>query len=136
MTDQWGTVSKSYRDDLKSSSPLAGVLNNFSKPFAFPNGIPIKQRLKRLRDVGGPNHLAAKEKLQQKYFNFEKLDDSIPVLSFVGRVVAQKGVHVILECAEDLINKHDQKICILVGGPANPKDPYAAKCANKMKDLS
>ena len=37
--DQWGTVSASYRKDLMEGSPLAPLLNNHKRPFAFPNGI-------------------------------------------------------------------------------------------------
>jgi starch synthase len=70
-------------------------------PFAFPNGTPIGDRLKKL-DAVAPDHLTAKELLQKKYFNRE-LDDSIPIFAFVGRVTAQKGVHLILDCAEGII---------------------------------
>ena len=59
MSDQWATVSKSYRDDLLSSSPLAPILKMKDKPFAFPNGVPIKERLKKL-DEAAPNHIVAK----------------------------------------------------------------------------
>jgi glycogen synthase len=51
-----------------------------------------------------------------KYFNFGDLDDSIPLLSFVGRITLQKGVHLILDTAEHLINDSQLKINILVGG--------------------
>jgi len=48
--------------------------------------------------------LDAKRKLQQKYFNFGDLDDSIPIFGFVGRVTEQKGVHLICESAEAIIH--------------------------------
>jgi hypothetical protein len=70
---------------LLVSSPLAPILKLKEKPFAFPNGVPIKLRLKKLDDVA-PNHAVAKQKVQQKYFNFNALDDDIPLFSFVGRV--------------------------------------------------
>lgn len=35
-----------------------------------------------------------------KYFNFQDLEDSIPLFAFVGRITTQKGVHLILEVAE------------------------------------
>jgi starch synthase len=63
------------------------------------------------------------------------LDDSIPLFAFVGRVTAQKGVHLILDAAEQLMQKFDYKIQILVGGPANMREPYAAGCAHKMWHL-
>lgn len=102
VSDQWATVSRSYREDLLNSSSLCWLLRQKPEPFAFPNGIPIAERLKRL-DAAAPDHLSAKRKLQQKYFNYQDLDDSIPMFSFVGRVTAQKGVHLILDIAEHII---------------------------------
>lgn len=57
------------------------------------------------------------------------------MLSFVGRVTEQKGVHFIVETAEQLIIEYGQKINILVGGMANPKEPYGAKCIQYMNYL-
>jgi len=70
--------------------------------------------------------------LQQKYFQFVDLDDSVPMFSFVGRVTAQKGVHLILDIAEHIIHKFEYKVQFLVGGPANMREPYSAGCAHKM----
>jgi len=61
-------------------------------------------------DAAAPDHLSAKRKLQMKYFNFGDLDDSIPVFSFVGRVTSQKGVHLICDCAENIIQKYNYKV--------------------------
>lgn len=69
MSDQWSTVSKSYREDLLSSSSLAPLLAQKPQPFAFPNGIPIEARIKKL-NAASPDHMTAKKMLQQKYFNF------------------------------------------------------------------
>jgi len=135
-SDQWATVSKSYRNDLLNSSPLAPILRNHPRPFAFPNGIPIEVRTKRLREQAGPDHETAKRKLQQKYFHYQDLDPTVPVFSFVGRIVAQKGVHLICEAAEHLINKYNGKINLLVGGPASRKDSYAGPCAARMEYLA
>ena len=41
----------------------------------------------------------------------------------------------ILDAAEHVIKSNGGKLQILVGGPANPRDPYAAGCAHKMWDL-
>lgn len=41
LSDQWATVSKSYREDLLNSSSLCQLLRQKPNPFAFPNGIPI-----------------------------------------------------------------------------------------------
>jgi glycogen synthase len=84
-------------------------------PFAFSNGIPLEARIKKLNEVA-PDHLAAKKLIQNKYFGFDKLDDSVPLLAFIGRITSQKGVHLILEAAENLIEKNAFKVNILVGG--------------------
>ena len=85
MTDQWATVSKSYRDELLETSSLRNLLLEKTEPFAFPNGIPILERVKRMDQVC-PDHLSAKRKIQMKYFNFQDLEDSIPLFAFVGRI--------------------------------------------------
>jgi glycogen synthase len=91
---------------LLNSSSLCGLLRQKTLPFAFPNGVPIQERLRGL-DKAAPDHITAKRKLQQKYFGFQDLDDSIPLFAFVGRVTAQKGVHLILDAAEQLMQKFD-----------------------------
>ena len=83
--DNWGTVSQSYRQDLLFNSPLSSLLAKFPKSFAFPNGINKQQRLLRLKEVCRSHH-EAKTRLQQKYFSFQDLDDSICLLAFVGRI--------------------------------------------------
>ncbi len=112
-------------------SPLSYLLRQKTQPFAFPNGIPITERVKKL-DAVAPNHEHAKKLLQRKYFNFQDLDDTIPIFSFVGRITTQKGVHLILDVVEPIILKYDGKVQFIVGGPANMRDPYAASCANRM----
>jgi len=62
LSDQWATVSKSYRQDLLNDSALKNILSLAEKPFAHPNGIPIEERLKKL-DAQAPDHLSAKKKL-------------------------------------------------------------------------
>ena len=61
-------------------------------------------------DKVAPDHISAKRMLQKKYFNFGDLDDSIPLFAFVGRVTAQKGVHLILDIAEHIIQKFNYKV--------------------------
>lgn len=87
LSDQWGTVSNSYKEDLLNISPLADLLRQKPQPFGFPNGIPIEARLKKLDEVA-PNHSTAKMLIQKKYFNYSDLDDSVPLLAFVGRITA------------------------------------------------
>jgi glycogen synthase len=45
-----------------------------------------------------------------KYFNYKDLDDSVPLFAFVGRVTSQKGVHLILDTAESVIERCGGKI--------------------------
>ena len=62
ISDQWATVSKSYLQELMKDSPLQDILKMKPQPFAFPNGIPIEARLKKL-DLVAPDHFAAKKLL-------------------------------------------------------------------------
>ena len=39
ISDQWATVSHSYKNDLKNTSPLKNLLNAKWNPFSHPNGI-------------------------------------------------------------------------------------------------
>lgn len=135
MSDQWGTVSKSYRKELQEGSPLNSLLNSHKKPFAYPNGIFRVQRLKALTEKAGTDRLEAKRKVQIKYFGYKDLDNSCPLYSFVGRITQQKGVILILEIAETIINRAGGKINILVGGMGNMKDPYCINCVNKINYL-
>ncbi len=43
-------------------------------------------------DACGGDHLKAKAFLQKKYFKYEKLDDDVAIIAFVGRITQQKGV--------------------------------------------
>lgn len=92
-----------------------------------------RERMLRLK--GAPDHLTAKAMLQKRYFGMDTPDYSIPLFAFVGRVTSQKGVHLILNAVDELIRHTEGRIQILVGGPANYADPYAAGCANHMHDL-
>lgn len=134
LSDQWATVSPSYKEDLLNTSPLGDLLKQKALPFAFPNGIPIEARIKKLNEAA-PDHATAKKLIQKKYFGYSDLDDSVPLLSFVGRITTQKGVHLILDAAETLIVKSGFKVNILVGGAANMKEPYSMQCAHKMWHL-
>eukprot|EP01099_Mayorella_cantabrigiensis_P002095 TRINITY_DN1920_c0_g2_i2.p1 TRINITY_DN1920_c0_g2~~TRINITY_DN1920_c0_g2_i2.p1 ORF type:complete len:779 (-),score=196.83 TRINITY_DN1920_c0_g2_i2:145-2481(-) len=131
-SDTWATVSKSYRDDLLASSSQSPLLRKHSHPFATSNGIRKQMRLQRLSTIA-KDHDEAKERLQAKYFG--RRDVRIPVFSFVGRITSQKGVHLICETAEELIRYHKGQVQIIVGGPADPKDLYAADCASSIRYL-
>lgn len=135
-SDTWGTVSPNYLKELLAGHPLKNLLAMAKSPFAYPNGIRIKEREASLAALNIKTHAQAKEMVQKKYFGFNAADHSIPLFAFVGRVTSQKGVHLILNAVDELIAHTGGKIQILVGGPANEADPYAAACARHMRDLS
>lgn len=76
-----------------------------------------------------------KRYIQQKYFGYKDLDNSVPVFSFVGRITKQKGVKLILDAAEEMINSTNGKINILVGGMGYKNDPYSEDCNNHINYL-
>lgn len=101
--DNWSTVSNSYKIELLQESDLASILWRYPHPFSFPNGIRKDERLSILRTKTPGTHHESKLMLQKKYFNCTEAKD-VPLLSFIGRVTRQKGVHLILESAETLIH--------------------------------
>eukprot|EP00026_Physarum_polycephalum_P000161 Phypoly_transcript_00161.p1 GENE.Phypoly_transcript_00161~~Phypoly_transcript_00161.p1 ORF type:complete len:2059 (-),score=306.68 Phypoly_transcript_00161:106-6282(-) len=131
--NNWGTVSTSYLYDLLRTNPLSPLLYRFPTPFAHSNGIRVAQRKAQLAKIA-PSHEEAKKMLQKKYF--AEVDPTIPVFSFVGRIVLQKGVHLILNAVHELLQTYQGKIQILVGGAANMSDPYGSSCAWSMQNLS
>ena len=70
-SDNWGTVSNSYKHDLLGSSPLAYVLWKHPQPFSFPNGIRKEERVSIIQSKTPGNHPESKTMLQKKYFGFE-----------------------------------------------------------------
>eukprot|EP01029_Cantina_marsupialis_P007838 TRINITY_DN189075_c0_g1_i3.p1 TRINITY_DN189075_c0_g1~~TRINITY_DN189075_c0_g1_i3.p1 ORF type:complete len:1530 (-),score=535.14 TRINITY_DN189075_c0_g1_i3:816-5405(-) len=126
-SDNWSTVSCSYRDELQTTSPLRPLLHRYPQPFAHANGIPVLLRRQKINMT----HEEAKVYLQKTYFNGH-VDDSIPLFAFVGRITAQKGVHLILDAAEELIQKSAGRIQLLIAGPASREEKYAADCADRM----
>ena len=132
-TDQWATVSKRYRDELLESSPYSWLLKRYPHPFAYSNGIRFHERLEALKKLG-MNHDEAKRAVQQKYFGY--VDDSKCLFVFVGRIVEQKGVHLIIDCFEELNRQFNDKFQFIVGGQAAPDDrSYGLPCTQKMWDL-
>eukprot|EP00871_Galdieria_phlegrea_P001995 jgi/Galph1/2797/GphlegSOOS_G1455.1 len=134
-SDSWGTVSNSYLEELVTFHPLKHILRLARCPFGYPNGIRKKEREVLLKTKGGVSHIQSKTIIQQRFFQFESLDPTIPLFCFIGRVTSQKGVHLILQSVEQLIHFTAGKIQFLIGGPANRADPYAASCAVQMEYL-
>lgn len=132
-SDQWATVSKKYRDELLEGSPYNYFLKNFPEPFAYSNGIRVNERRAELEQLH-MNHKQAKEAIQKKYFG--KADDSKCVFVFVGRIVEQKGVYLIVDTFEELNKKFNEKLQFIVGGQAAADDiTYGLPCTQKMLDL-
>jgi len=111
---------------------MGGLLRSFKQPFAHLNGVRLHERLAILAKVAS-SHEDAKMKLQKKYF--DNVDPAIPIFCFVGRIVLQKGVHIILNAVHELISATKGNIQIIIGGMASMKDPYAAQCAWSMQGL-
>ena len=132
-TDNWGTVSNVYQDDILHSSALSPLLRRFSQPFSSPNGVFVFEKTIRYATLTTHTHNTAKLFVQRKYFGVENLN--IPLLVFVGRITEQKGVHLICEVAEELIVSRNRNIQIILGGIANESDPYGRYCINKIKHL-
>ena len=132
MSDQWATVSNSYKEDLKNSSPLNYFLNQKPHPFSYPNGIFKEKRLKKLNEECKLSRPECKKYIQQKYFGYGDADYSVPIFSFVGRITQQKGVLLILDVVEEMIRITGGKINILVGGMGDRRDPYVGACFNKI----
>lgn len=134
-SDSWATVSRSYRGELLSGSPLRPLLRLAPHPFAHPNGIPVKARQGRLNSLPTKTHEEAKAVLQRKYFNMTHPDLSVPLFAFVGRITLQKGVHLILESIDALLTASAGRAQFLVGGMASESDSYGRHCAGMMADL-
>lgn len=128
-SDTWATVSWSYRADLLASSTLADLLSAAPQPFAHPNGIRLIARKAKLPHV---THEQAKAQLQHTYFGPTGVDPNTCLLGFVGRITSQKGVHLILDTVERLIDSTHGQVQFIIGGMASTTDPYGAWCANKM----
>jgi starch synthase len=128
--DQWSSVSKSYRDQIKHGSPLAPLLNKFNHPFACSNGVDVKERTKVLgaelgkRGLKHMDHLDAKRFLMEKYLNSTEVDPDLCIFSFVGRITEQKGVDVICSVVEEFVTSTNYKTAFIVGGPATKGDPH------------
>ena len=137
-SDTWATVSRSYRLDLVRDSPLNHILLAAPHPFAHPNGIDIGHRTRLLADLAPKHaiasHADAKAYLQRKFFGAEP-DPSRPLFGFVGRVTAQKGVHLILAAVEPILAHTGGRAQFIVGGMASLGDPYGGGCAAEMRRL-
>ena len=140
--DQWGTISKSYLKDLLEKSALNSLLKQFNRPFGFSNGIFVKNKIKKIKDLIKSNLIIeeeipqdendknkgniditseefkkkAKEKIQEKYFG-QKLNEGILLLSYSNEISIEAGINTLLENAENLIQNYGLQI--LISGKIN-----------------
>jgi len=135
-SDQWATVSKSYRKEIKQGCSLSPILNNFKEPFAFPNGVRVQDIKARLDKLG--EYKDEKIRLLKKYFDVSHEDtkkyDELVLFGFVGRICEQKGVHLILESVEHILKVTNNNAYFVLGGMVDGSE-YSAYCATLMKDL-
>ena len=137
-SDQWGTLSKAYKRTLQLNSSLADILNQKPCPFGYPNGIFINKKLRDLNKKNGGNKRECKRYIQRTYFKYNDADYSAPIFSFVGDIVEDKGVHLILDSFEELLNKtrgDNFNIIICNTSLGNQNSNYFRQCANKMYRL-
>ena len=135
-SDQWATVSKSYRAEVKQTSSLAPLLNKFAEPFAFPNGVRSRDVLARLEKLGDARE--EKTKLLKKYFNLHYADaaryDSAILFGFVGRICEQKGVHLLLENIDYVLSVTHYNAYFILGGMVDGSE-YSTACVNHINEL-
>ncbi len=135
-SDQWATVSKSYRQEILANNSLKPLLVNFPQPFAFPNGVDSKVKINDLSKL--EDHASEKIKLLKEFFkikhdNPKSYDDYI-LFGFVGRICSQKGVMLILEACEAILSKTNFMAMFIIGGKIDGSK-YSYECADRMKYL-
>lgn len=85
-------------------------------------------------DKLGMSYTEAKRAIQQKYFGY--VDDNKCLFVFVGRIVEQKGVYLIIDSFEELNRQFGGQLQFIVGGQAAPDDrSYGQPCTHRMWDL-
>lgn len=50
-SDQWGTVSNTYKDEILETSPLKWILERYIKPFGTSNGVEIKEKRAKVVEI-------------------------------------------------------------------------------------
>ena len=133
-SDQWATVSKSYRKEITEGSSLKELLHDHYKPFAFPNGVRskvIKQKLSGLE-----SRFSERQKIVKKFFGKEitEENDDYIIFGFVGRICEQKGIHLICESVKAVLEATNYKALFIIGGLIDGSD-YSKNVANMMNNL-
>jgi starch synthase len=124
--DMVNTVSKGYTEETrtreggygldyflnKKGSSYIGILNGVDYSHWDPARDPL------IPAQYSPHHLdgkvTCKEHLQ-KYFHL-KLDQHIPVIGIISRLVEQKGFYVLQKCLENILNDLEVQFAVLGSG--------------------
>ena len=150
-SDQWATVSVSYREEILKESSLRSLLKSkFDKPFAYSNGLLVDVARKAIadklkdsaqlasvdltRESQLEHHVTAKELLQKIYFPSARPDARVPLFAFVGRITKQKGIHLICDVAEALF-REGKNVQFIVGGGINKGEKYSEQQADRLRAL-
>ena len=138
-SDEWATVSQSYKDEILASSALRELLAAHPKSFAQSNGIDKEQiRAGIIREFGKidiESHFMAKSFLQKNFFGLSDLDESKIIISTVGRMVEQKQIKLILSIVPYCVESTKSKVQFLIAGSINPEDKYGVECAKLCREL-
>jgi glycogen synthase len=150
-SDQWATVSVSYKEEILKESSLRSLLKSkFDKPFAYSNGLLVDVARKGIadklkdsaqldnieltRETQLLHHVTAKELLQKIYFPTSRPDARVPLFAFVGRITKQKGIHLICDVAESLF-RDGKNVQFIVGGGLNKGEKYSEQQASRLRAL-
>ena len=136
FSDQWTTVSKTYKREILKDSSLKTLLAAKPRSFAFPNGVDDSKIKKQL--FGLQSHNLEKMKLLAEFFGLnvdeEKVEEYV-LFGFVGRICSQKGVMLIFELVEKIIRLTNFKAFFVIGGMIDGS-VYSKACSDSMSGLS
>ncbi|NQU65499.1 MAG: glycogen synthase [SAR324 cluster bacterium] len=134
--DQISTVSPSYAKEILSEpggcglceylirrkNDISGILNGIDLVEWNPETDSAVPANFSRKDLSGKS--SCKKKLQE-YFSLP-VDDTIPIFAFIGRLVAQKGLALLRDCLNDVL---DWELQLVILGDG---DPYYADLFGKL----
>lgn len=145
VCDQLTTVSPSYANELKDPFFACGLHNiinqNSYKLKGILNGIdtdvfnPVRD--KHIKHHYSPKHLEGKYKNKhelQKKLDL-KVDPHIPVISMVVRLVSHKGIDLVREVFEEILNK-DVQVIIQGTGDKVYEEYFRQKAEHQKEKLA
>jgi len=120
-SDQWATVSVSYKEEILKESSLRSLLKSkFDKPFAYSNGLLVDVARKAIadklkdsaqldnidltRETQLLHHVTAKELLQKIYFPTSRPDARVPLFAFVGRITKSRKESILFVMLQSLFS--------------------------------